>query len=73
MDRQRAFFDIRAFNPLAPSYSTIPLAQCYTRNEQEKRRAYGQRVRQIEHGSFSPLVFSKGGGMENTATKVSRE
>ena len=70
MDRQRAFFDIRVFNPLALSYSTIPLAQCYTRNEQEKRRAYDQRVRQIEHGSFSPLVFSMGEGMGNTATTV---
>ena len=68
--RQRAFFDIRVFNPLAPSYSTIPLAQCYTRNEQEKRRAYDQRVRQIEHGSFFPLVLLTGGGMGNTATKV---
>ena len=62
MDRQRAFFDIRVFNPLAPSYSTVPLAQCYNRNEQEKCRAYDQRVRQIEHVSFSPLVFSMGGG-----------
>jgi hypothetical protein len=69
-DRQRAFFDIRVFNPLAPSYQNTPLAQCYRRNEQEKKRAYDQRVREIEHGSFSPLVFSATGGMGTVATVV---
>ena len=69
-DRQRAFFDIRVFNPLAPSYQNTPLAQCYRRNEQEKKRAYDQRVREIEHGSFSPLVFTTTGGMGTVATVV---
>ena len=41
-DRQCAFFDIRVFNPLTPSYQNTPLAQCYRRNEQEKKRAYDQ-------------------------------
>ena len=69
-DRQRAFFDIRVFNPHAPSYQNTPLAQCYRKNEQEKKRAYDQRIREIEHGSFSPLVFSTTGGMGTTATVV---
>ena len=69
-DRQRAFFDIRVFNPFAPSYRNVPLAQGYRRNELEKKRAYDQRVREIEHGSFSPLVFSTTGGMGTTATVV---
>jgi hypothetical protein len=69
-DRQRTFFDIRVFNPLVPSYQNTPLAQCYRRNEQEKKRAYDQRVREIEHGSFSPLVFSATGGMGTVATVV---
>ena len=69
--RQRAFFDIRVFNPFAQSYCYTPLAQCYRRNEMEKKRAYDQRVREIEHGSFSPLVsFSTTGGMGTTATVV---
>ena len=33
-----------------------------------KRRAYEQRVREIEHGSFTPLVFSATGGMAPAAT-----
>jgi len=68
-DRQRTFFDVRVFNPLAPSYQNTPLAQCYRRNEQEKQ-AYDQRVREIEHGSFSPLVFTTTGGMGTVATVV---
>ena len=39
-------------------------------DEMEKRRAYDERVRKIEHGSFSPLVFSTTGGMGTTATVV---
>ena len=32
-----------------------------------KKRAYEQRVREVEHGSFTPLVFSASGGMGNAA------
>ena len=69
-DRQNAFFDVRVFNPYAPSHRSTTLAQCYRRNEQEKKRAYEERVREIEHGSFSPLVFSTSGGMGPIATVV---
>ena len=71
-DRQRAFFDVRVFNPFAPTYRNTSLPQCYHRHEQEKRRAYEERVREIERGSFSPLVFSTTGGMGPTATVVYR-
>ena len=46
------------------------LAQCYRKNELKKKRAYEERVREIEHGSFSPLVFSAAGGMGTIATVV---
>ena len=45
--------------------STLP--QCYCSNEQEKRRTYGEHVREIECGSFSLLVLLISGGMGNTA------
>ena len=38
-NRQRAFFDIRVFNPFACSYSRSTLSRCYVVNEQEKCRA----------------------------------
>ena len=69
-DRQRSFFDVRVFNPLSPTYHNTSLAQCFRRNELEKRRAYDERIREIEHGSFSPLVFSTSGSMGPTATTV---
>ncbi len=52
-----------ALNHLAPTYQTLSLASNYRRNEQEKRRAYDQRVREVEHGNFSLLVFSASGGI----------
>ena len=69
-DRQQAFFDIRVFNPFAQSHRNTSLAQCYRKNEQEKKRAYDDRVREIEHGSFTPLVFTTSGGMGPAATIV---
>ena len=69
-DRQSAFFDVRVFNPHAPCYRNSSLAQCYRKNELEKKRAYEERVREVEHGSFSPLVFSAAGGMGSIASIV---
>lgn len=60
---QDAFFDVRVFNPLAASYRNTSLNSLYRRHEQEKRRVYDQRVREVERGSFAPLVFSASGGM----------
>ena len=70
LNRQRAFFDIRVFNPFSNSYLHSPLSRCYVTNEQEKRRAYNERVREIKRACFSPLVFSSCGGMGLTATTV---
>ena len=70
-ERQNAFFDVMVFNPYAPSHRGTTLVQCYRlRNEQEKKRAYEERVREVEHGSFSPLIFSTSGGMGPIATVV---
>ena len=69
-DRQSAFFDVRVFNPYTPCYRSSTLAQCYWKNELEKKRVYEERVREIEHGSFSPLFFSAAGGMGSIATIV---
>ena len=56
-DRNRAFFDVRVFSPFAQSHRNTSLSQCYMKNERDKRRVYDQRIREVEHGSFSPLVF----------------
>ena len=66
--QQSAFFDIRVFHPNAQSYrhSTIPAA--YRRHELAKKREYGDRIRQVEMASFTPLVFSTTGGLGREAT-----
>ena len=64
---ERAFFDVRVFNPHAPS-NRQPLPTCYRKHENIKKRAYEQRVREVEHGSFTPLVFSSTGGMGKAAS-----
>ena len=55
---ERTFFDVRVFNPFAKSNMDTPLATTYRRHENDKRREYEQRVIQVEHSSFVPLVFS---------------
>ena len=65
---QRAFFDVRVFNPNARSYRELQLPSVYRRQEREKQRKYEQRIREVEHGSFTPLVFSTSGGMAKSAT-----
>ena len=62
-DREH-FFDVRVFSPMAFSLSNLTLHACYTQNEQEKKRLYDQRVRDVEFGSFSPLIFSTAGGLD---------
>ena len=53
----------------ASSYCPESLARIYRRHEAEKIRQYGKRVREIEKGSFTPLlVFSATGGAGPLAT-----
>ena len=49
--------NIRVFNPFAKSHVRNTLPQCYHEAELEKRCAYDMRAWEVEHGSFSPLVF----------------
>ena len=69
---QRAFFDIKVFSPSAPSYLNKSLQQSYLDNEGEKRRNYNQRIMEVEHGSFTPLVFSCHGGMGHECAQFFR-
>ena len=50
--KQRAFFDVKVFNPSAKSYRDIPVLKCYKRCGQQKKRAYEERIHEVEHGSF---------------------
>ena len=69
-DSHNAFFDTRVFYPHVWSYRSKSLPSLYRRFEDEKKRAYGERVNEVEHDSFTPLVFSSCGGMGSEAAVV---
>ena len=58
-----AFFDVRVCHPNAISYRDLEPQQIYRIHENEKKRLYSKRVLDIEHGTFTPLVFTTTGGM----------
>lgn len=60
---QRAFFDVRIFNPMAQSNRDQDLHAAHGRHENDKIREYGERVEEVEQGTFTPLVFTTTGGM----------
>ena len=62
-NQRSAFFDMRVFHPNADSYRDLKLQQIYRNHENEKKRLYSRRVLDIEHGTFTPLIFTSTGGM----------
>ena len=55
---QDAYFDIRVFHPNAPSNSSGSISAAYKKHEDIKKRAYGQRVRDVEQrGLHTSCVF----------------
>ena len=67
---EKVFMDVRVFNPNSASYQHLEPKPCFSRQEQEKRRQYSQRIKEVEHASFSPLVFSTSGGMGKSTAIV---
>ena len=65
---ERTFMDVRIFNPHASSNRNSHLSSTYLRHERTKKRAYKQRIREVEHACFTPLIFSASGGMAREAT-----
>ena len=66
---QVAYADVRVFNPLAKSLRHLTLQAAYRRNENEKKRNYNERIINVDHGSFNPLVFSCYGGMSRECSR----
>ena len=62
------FVDVRVFNPYAASNKCSSLSATYKKHENIKRRAYGQRIRDVKHASFKPVVMSATGGLAYEAT-----
>eukprot|EP00117_Sycon_ciliatum_P023821 scpid87934/ scgid20159/ len=67
---EKTFLDIRVFNPHARSNRQQSLPATYRKHEAEKRRSYEERIREIEHASFVPVVLSASGGFGKAATAL---
>ena len=58
---QRAFFDIRVFNDNAQSNISRNIEETFSHHEREKARQYNNKIVNVEHGSFTQLIFSTHG------------
>ena len=67
-----AFFDMRVCHPNADTYIHHSPKQIYKIHEQEKKHQYATRVLEIEQGTFTPLVYSTTGGMEEECLRHHR-
>ena len=60
------------FNPFVKSKLETLLVQTYRKHEREKCQKYEQHVVDIEHSSFTPLLFSATGGMSKLTSNFYR-
>ena len=67
---RQAYFDVKVVSPLARSYARLSMTQLYRNAEKSKEREYSQRIREVEHGDFNPLVFTTAGGAAPQSTRV---
>ena len=69
-DAKSAFFDVRVFYPHAASHQSKSIKALCKSIALTKKREYEERIVQVEHGNFTPLIFPSSGGMGDEATVV---
>ena len=62
-DGQNAFFDVRVTNADCASQQNTSLKSVLRNHETTKKREYNRRIMEVEHGSFTPLIFTTTGVM----------
>ena len=65
---EKTYIDVKVFNPHAPSNRTTNSKAIYRKHELCKNRSYDARIHEVEHSSFTPLIFSATGVMAAEAT-----
>ena len=60
---RQAYFDIKVVSPFARSNAHLSPAQLFKNAERVKIREYKERILNVEHADFNPLVFTTCGGM----------
>ena len=66
---ERTFIDVRVIHPNCPTHINKDLSSLFDQNEKQKKRAYNERVLNVEKGSFTPIVLATTGGMGKEAEK----
>ena len=66
---QNAFFDVRITNADSNSKQNTSIKNVLHKHELEKKRRYNQRVMEVEHGTFTPLIFTTSGAMGHECQK----
>ena len=66
---QQAFYDVRVFYSNAKRYQNVEIKKCYEINEKEKKRAYNERILNVEQGTFTPIVMSANRGIGREGEK----
>ena len=62
-----SYVDVKVFNLFSLS-NVSSLSAAYKWHENVKHRAYGQRIREIEHASFTPIILAVIGGLAQEVT-----
>ena len=66
---ERTFLDVKVFHPNCKSYADMEIGQAYVHHQNIKKRSYKERVLNVEHGSFTPIILSTSGGVGPEANR----
>ena len=69
-DGQNAFFDIQVTNADSASQQHRTIKSILKSEETNKKREYNVRIMEIEHGTFTPLIFTVKGVMGPESNKI---
>ena len=64
----KACFDTRVFYPHEQSFRSRPVMSIFRTMESDKKKKCGDRIREVDHGSFIPLAFFSCGSMGHEAS-----
>ena len=68
-----AFFNVRVTHVNSKSSKNLKTAQTFRRHKDAKKREYLVIVLEVEHGSFTPLIFGTNGGFGQECLKFLKE
>ena len=60
---RQAYFDVKVVSPFARSYSHLTQKSILQTAEKSNMREYRERIKEVEHADFNPLVFTTVGAM----------